>query len=317
MAQESKYNKLDTELVRSDGRMKYVSLHSHTTYSYMDGFKMPADHVARVAELGMSALALTEHGNVSSHVKLEQACQKAGIKPIFGLEAYTNRPQESRKWHLTLLAKDLGGYRNLMRIVTRSWQEGFYKWPTVHGDILKDHSQGIVVLSGCADSHLACTLLGGKGIEKGSRKKAKELALSYKRMFGDRYFLECQRFPGLERTCEINSVYREFSSELDIPLVATADVHYPLPEQSSMQRILHAAGRGHHVDEADWEYKIKLTYPTSDEEIIQDMRGTGLTKPEAEEAVMNTARIAEMCNVELPKMQRIRYPIGKDDLKPW
>lgn len=195
--------------------------------------------------------------------------------------------------------------------------EGFHRWPTVHGDILKDHHPGIIVLSGCADSHLACTLLGGKGIEKGSRKAAEKLALTYKRMLGDRYFLECQRFPDLERTCEINSVYREFSSRFDIPLVATADVHYPYPEQSKMQRVLHAAGRGHTVDEADWEYKIKLTYPTSDEEIIEDVRRTGLTRSEAEEAVMNTKMIADRCNVELPKMDRIRYPVGEDDLVPW
>lgn len=297
--------------------MKYVSLHTHSTYSYMDGFKMPEVHVERVAELGMKALALTEHGNVSSHVKLEQAALRHNIKPLFGLEAYTNAPKNARKWHLTMLAQDVRGYKNLMRIVTRSWTEGFYKWPTVHGDILQDHHKGLIVLSGCADSHLACTLLGGKGIEKGSKKAAEKLLLQYKRMLGDRYYLECQRFPGLERTCELNSIYREFSSRFDVPLVGTADVHYPLPEHSDMQRILHSAGRGSHVDEADWEYTVKLTYPLSDAEIINDLVGTGLTRAEATEAVDNTARIADRCNVELPKMERIQYPVGEDDLQPW
>lgn len=318
MAQETKYNSGGfREIEPPTQEMRYVSLHSHTTYSYMDGFKMPDEHVARITELGMKAIALTEHGNVSSHVKLEKACANYGVKPIFGLEAYTNAPKNSRKWHLTLLAQDVHGYQNLMRIVTRSWTEGFYKWPTVHGDILRDHAKGIVTLSGCADSHLACTLLGGKGIEKGSKKAAEKLLLQYKRMFGDNYYLECQRFPGLERTCEINSVYREFSSRFDVPLVATADVHYPYPEQSEMQKVLHSAGRGKTIDEADWEYTIKLTYPTSDKEIEDDLVGTGLTREEAVEAVDNTARIAEKCNVVLPKMARIVYPIGKEDLQPW
>lgn len=297
--------------------MEYVSLHSHSTYSYQDGFKLPADHVKRVADLGMSALALTEHGNVSSHVKLEKACIEYGIKPIFGLEAYTAPPKHQRKWHLTMLAMDLGGYKNLMRAVTRSWTEGFYKWPTVHGDILKDHHDGLIVLSGCADSHLACTLLGGKGIEKGSEKAAIKLLQTYKRMLGDRYYLEVQRFPGLERTCEINAKYAEFSSRFDIPLAASSDVHYPFPEQSDMQRILHSAGRGKTVDEADWEYKIKLTYPTSDQEIHDHLVGTGLTASEASEAIKNTALIADRCNVELPKMQRLKYPISEEDYKPW
>lgn len=318
MAQESKWNKEDLkEVQRAEKAMTYVSLHSHTTYSYQDGFKMPAEHAARVAELGMSALALTEHGNVSSHVKHEQACLRYGIKPIFGLEAYTNAPQEKRKWHLTVLAKDQLGYRNLMRMVTRSWTEGFYRWPTVHGNILRDHHKGLIILSGCADSHLACTLLGGKGIERGSKRAAEKLLRSYKKLLGDRYYLETQRFPGLERTCELNAQYAEWSSRFDIPLAATADVHYPLPEHSDMQRILHSAGRGMHVDEADWEYTIKLTYPLSDEEIHSDLVGTGLSDTEASEAISNTAAIAERCNVELPKMDRLKYQPGEEDLVPW
>lgn len=317
MAQETKYNKIEAGDIEVIGDMDYVSLHSHTTYSYQDGFAMPEAHVVRVKELGMKALALTEHGNVSSHVQLEKHALKHGIKPIFGLEAYTAPPQHSRKWHLTMMAMDLGGYKNLMRAVTRSWTEGFYKWPTVHGDILKDHHEGLIILSGCADSHLACTFLGGKGIEKGSVKAAEQLLKVYKTMLGDRYYLEVQRFPGLERTCELNAKYAEWSSRFDIPLVASSDVHYPLPEQSDMQRILHSAGRGKTVDEADWEYKIKLTYPTSDQEVLDHLVGTGLSKTEAREAVAETARIAERCNVELPKMQRLIYPVGEDDFKPW
>lgn len=250
-------------------------------------------------------------------MKLEVACQEAGIKPIFGLEAYTAPPKAMRKWHLTILAMNQEGYRNLMRLTTRSWTEGFYRWPTVHGDILADHHEGLVVLSGCQDSHLACTLLGGKGIEKGSVQKAEKLLKTYKRMLGDRYYLEVQRFPDLDRTCELNAQYADWSSRFDIPLVGTSDVHYPFPEQSDMQRILHSAGRGKHVDEADWEYTVKLTYPTSDAEMLKSLRGTGIPKAQAEDALQTTADIADRCNVELPKMARLTYPIQEDDFKPW
>jgi DNA polymerase-3 subunit alpha len=306
--------------------VKYVSLHSHSTYSYMDGFGLPEHHVERVAELGMTALALTEHGNVSSHVKLEQAAQKHGIKPIFGLEAYCapsdmRETQNARKWHMTMLAMNQSGYQNLMRMVTRSWSsEGFYRWPTVLGANLKENQEGIICTSGCADSHLACTLLGGKGIEVGDYDAAVKVLKGYKRMLGDRYYLEVQRFPGLERSRILNQQYAIWSAEFGIPLVATSDVHYPRPHQNEMQKILHAAGRNTGTvaaAEAGWEYDILLTYPESDAEIRDDLIKTGLTKKEAEAAIDNTAIIAERCNVVLPKMDRIRYPGTRRDMEPW
>ncbi|QLF84538.1 DnaE-like DNA polymerase III [Microbacterium phage Rie18] len=305
--------------------MKYVSLHSHSTYSYMDGFGLPEAHVERVAELGMTALALTEHGNVSSHVKLEQSAKKHGIKPIFGLEAYTapmtmREDGNMRKWHMTMLATDLVGLNNLYAMVTTSWERDFYRWPTVLGDSFRDHNKGIIALSGCADSHLACTLLGGKGIEHGDYDAAVKVMLGYKRLLGDRYYLECQRFPGLERSRILNQQYALWSAEYGIPLAASSDVHYPRPEENEMQKILHAAGRNTGTvaaAEAGWEYDILLTYPESDKQIRDDLIATGLTKKEAEAAILNTAEIADRCNVELPKMDRIRYPGTTDDLKPW
>src|SRR5687768_2888867 len=126
--------------------MRYVSLHHHTTYSYMDGFGLPIDHFKRAADLGMHSLGITEHGNVSSQVKASIAGEKFGIKPIFGLEAYTapitmREDKNMRKWHLTLLAMNEEGFFNLNQIVSRSWSEGFYRWPTVTGNILKDHHE--------------------------------------------------------------------------------------------------------------------------------------------------------------------------------
>lgn len=304
--------------------MQYVSLHSHSTFSYMDGYGLPSEHVERVAELGMTALALTEHGNVSSHVKLEQAAVKAGIKPIFGMEAYTAYPDmrekaNQRKWHMTMLAMDLRGYQNLMKMVTRAWADDFYRWPTVTIPNLKDNNAGIICTSGCADGHLASQLLGGKGLEP-NFEAAVAVLKAYKRLLGDRFYLEVQRFPGLERTRILNQQYAIWSQEFGVPLLATADVHYPKPEQNEMQKILHTAGRGGGTvaaTEAEWEYDILLTYPTSDAEIHADLVATGLTPAEASQAILNTALVAARCNVELPKMARIRYPGTRKDLEPW
>ena len=184
---------------------------------------------------------------MSSHVKLEQAAAKHGIKAIFGLEAYTapmtmREDGNTRKWHMTMLAADLVGLNNLYAMVTTSWERDFYRWPTVLGDSFKSHSDGIIALSGCADSHLACTLLGGKGIEEGNYDAAVKVMLGYKRLLGDRYYLECQRFPGLERSRILNQQYALWSAEYGIPLAASSDVHYPHPEENEMQKILHAAG---------------------------------------------------------------------------
>lgn len=297
--------------------MKYVSLHHHSTYSFMDGFGTPAAHVDRLASLGYEAAVLTEHGNVSSHPQLEKAANAAGIKPIYGLEAYTELSggeRSRRKFHLTLLAMDANGYRNLMRIVTQSWVD-YYQWPTVSGETLAEHSEGIIVLSGCADSLLACALLGGKTIDPAdaSYARAKAQALKFKELFGDRYYLETQMFPELERSKAINSAFEQLSGELGIPLVATADCHYPFPNDNEMQVILHAAGRGAGTvdqQQAGWEYDIRLAPPQDDATVVERLRATGLSKRAASQAFGTTVDIAARCNVVLPKADRLRFPVS-------
>lgn len=299
--------------------MKYVSLHHHTTFSYMDGYGTPEEHFARAQELGMSALAMTEHGNVSSHVRAEKAGLATGVKPIFGCELYTAPEVTRPKWHLTALAMDQEGYRNLNRLVSRAWAEGFYQWPTVSSQMLVDHSEGIIVTSGCSDSLLSCTLLGGKsnGPKRNSASSfdmdvATRLVEVFKGIYGDRYYLEVQRFPGLERTRTLNAALAELSRRTGVALVATADCHYPMPADNEMQKILHAAGRGTGTvaaAEASWEYGILLTPPASDEEIGRDLVATGLTRREAWGAIKATAEIASRCNVTLPKSQQLRFPM--------
>jgi DNA polymerase-3 subunit alpha len=265
----------------------------------------------------MSALALTEHGNVSSHVRLEKAANKAGIKPIFGVELYTGAVDEEArskyKWHLTVLAENAEGYRNLLRLVSRGWAEGMYYEPTVSGEMLAEHSEGLIVLSGCSGSKLVCDLLGGKGVEEHDAdfRAALKTAERFQALLGDRYYLEAQAFPELDRTKNTNAALVAISEKLGISLVATGDVHYPRPDDSDMQVILHAAHRGSKTfeDQArSWGYDIKLTPPLSDKAIVDRLVATGMSRRVAEGAVAASATIGDRCNVTLPKAERLRYP---------
>jgi DNA polymerase-3 subunit alpha len=299
--------------------MEFVSFHTHTTTSYGDGFGTMPQHVSRVAELGMTALAVSEHGNVSSHAALEKECRKAKIKPIFGIEAYfspTGVRKTQRKTHLGLYAMNEEGYRNLNRIVTQSYRD-FYQFPTVSWESLVKNNAGIAVLSGCADSFISCSLLGGKFLgDKRDSFTDKDLATTRARVmrfadtFDGRFYLEVQRFPGLDRTCKLNPVFAQISGDTGIPLIATADVHYPYPNQNEMQRALHAAHRGGTAAtaDADFEHNIILSYPLTDKEIFDDLIGTGLTKDQAAQAISSTTRLAEICTVELPKAKPLRFP---------
>jgi DNA polymerase III subunit alpha len=310
--------------------MQFVNLHHHTTFSFGDGFGTPAQHVERAAELGYSAIAFTEHGNVSSHFQGEKAALKAGIKPIFGLEAYCGGVGEDRqqyKNHLTILAENEEGYRALNRVVTQSYLD-FHYHPTVSGESLLRNREGLIVLSGCSGSLLATTLLGGKGIPEPEGKQqqsqyirnALKVVERFQHIFGDSYFLEVQHFYELEKTMLINMAYERFHEWTGVPLVVTGDVHYPQYEDHEMQAVLHAVHRGKHsVDDVmrEWNYQVPMTLPESDKELLRRLMLTGLSRSMAREAIENSAHIAERCNVTLPKAARLRYPMTPEDLEPW
>lgn len=303
-------------------KIRYVSLHHHTTFSYQDGHGTPEDHVKRAAELGMSALAVTDHGNISAHVGLEKAAKKYGVKPIFGLEAYTAfKASSNRKFHMTLLATDEAGYRNLNRLTTESWED-FHRWPTVTGKTLANYQEGLIVLSGCSDSLLSCSLLGGKLIapENASWERALRQAARFKELLGDRFYLECQMFPELARTCNLNTAFERMGKKLGIPLVATADVHTLRPGDSELRALLHAAGRGNNTiakQLSSWEYDVPDYTPMSDKEIYKRLLATGLSPAAAREACLSTIEIAERCNVVLPKARRFRYPVTDPIAELW
>lgn len=306
---------------------RFVSLHHHSTYSYLDGIQLPDAHVRRVSELNMSALAMTEHGNVSSHVKLEQAALGQGVKPIFGCEVYmggvTEDTRTQRKYHLTILAATDQGYRNLLQLVTASYAEGFYYEPTVSPAMLKKYREGLIILSGCQGSLLFCSLVGGKLIpeKEASYQKAKRVARHFKKAFGDSYYIELQGFPELEKTCAANPMLAQIGDELGIPLVATLDCHYTEVVERELQQVLHNIRPGNQrtiEDQArEWGYKAALCPPPNDNSIYRKMIATGLTKEQAIQAVYNTEVIAGRCNVTLPKLPMVRYPCEGESKDLW
>src|SRR5580765_2302478 len=304
---------------------KAVSLHHHTTYSFLDGHGTPEQHLQRAADLGYSALAFTEHGNTSSHFRAEKAAKKIGsVKPIFGIEAYTASSfaeQKQTKYHLIMLAMNQRGYRNLNLAVTRSYKQ-FHYHATMTGADVAEFNEGLTVLSGCSGSFMACTLIGGKGfsVPETPAEKAEAyesaglIAEQFDKMMPGRFYLEVHAFPELESTRKINSAYARLSRETGIPLAMTLDCHYVLPADNEMQVILHACGpQGRGQATADemlrrWNYEVLMTLQASDKIMVKKLIDTGIPRQQAWDAVMNTADIASRCNVTLPKAERLQYP---------
>lgn len=308
--------------------MRFVSLHHHSTFSYKDGFQLPEAHVRRATELGMGAMAMTEHGNVSSHVKFELAARAAGVQPIFGCEVYTGAVGEGAKqtkYHLTLLAKNQIGYRNLMALVSRSFAEGFYYEPTVSWAMLRGHKKGLIVLSGCQGSLLACSTVGGKDVpsSEASLRRGISVAKKFAREFGENYFIEVQAFPELEKSCEFNALAGEIARACGRRLVATMDCHYTTLEEAEVQMILHniRGGTRQTIEEQarEWGYDVPLCPPPNDRSIYRRLRATGLSKDEAVEAIVSTEEIAQSSRVEIPSLPPVRFRTdnGEDPQDVW
>ena len=320
--------------------MKFINLHGHTSHSSGDGHKLPEDHVKRVKELGMKALAITEHGNTSSHVQLEQAAEKHGIKPIYGVEAYVAKPDTKQKFHQTILAMNEKGYRQLNHLVTRSYEEGFFHYPTVHTKWLLDKEQtsDLILLSGCADSWLSSVLAGGKSegeklvdnleVDFDDKEltdllserfdRAVDLAKRFKDVYGTRYYLELQLFDNYPRTRYLNQQIEKISQIVGLPVVATGDVHYPHPEDWEIQRLSNSIAWNVPVDQLaerrDYEAG-KAAYPTSDREVATRLLATGVSRKTVKAAIANTQEVAYRCNVKLPKTTPVRYSGSRNALE--
>ncbi|NIA02449.1 MAG: DNA polymerase III subunit alpha, partial [Nitrospirae bacterium] len=273
--------------------MSFVNLHCHSHYSLLDGFGSPEAIVLRAKELGYPAAGLTDHGVTYGLVEFYEAAKKAGIKPVLGCEMYvaprTRFDKEPRvdvkPYHLTLLAKDNEGYKNLLQLVTKANLEGFYYKPRVDYGLLKTYGKGLIALSGCLQGHLPRLILDEN--EEDLHNKIKE----YVDIFGkDDFYLEMQDHPLIEDQEIVNERLKKLAKEYDLQLVVTNDSHYPRPEDSEAHDILLCIQTGTTVNE---ENRMRYTGDFSIRE-VNDLKAAFSDTPEA---IENTVKIAEKCNV--------------------
>ena len=277
--------------------MSFAHLHVHTEYSLLDGSNKIKECVARVKELGMDSVAITDHGVMFGVIDFYRAAKAEGIKPILGCEVYVapgsrfdKEPGvrgEDRYYHLVLLAENDQGYHNLMKIVSRGFTEGYYYKPRVDMEVLREFHEGIIALSACLAGEVQ------KNVLRGMYEEGKAAALRYQEIFGEgNFFLELQDH-GMQEQKQVNQSLLRMSQETRIPLVATNDVHYTYAEDEKPHDMLLCIQTGKKLaDEDRMRYEGGQYYIKSEEE----MKGLF---PYALEALENTQKIADRCNVEI------------------
>ena len=293
--------------------MAFTHLHVHTEYSLLDGSSKIGELAARAKELGMDSMAITDHGVMYGVIDFYRAARAAGIKPIIGCEVYVSPGSrfdretvhgEDRYYHLVLLAENNTGYQNLMKIVSKGFVDGFYYKPRIDEEVMREYHEGIIALSACLAGEVP------RYLEKGLYEEAKEAAKRHLEIFGEgNYFLELQDH-GIPLQRQVNQGIMRLSKELNISLVATNDCHYINAEDWEAHDILLCIQTGKKVsDENRMRYEGGQYYVKSEEEMRQLF-------PYAPEAIENTHKIAERCNVEIEfgvtKLPRFDVPDGYD-----
>ncbi|MDP4038354.1 MAG: DNA polymerase III subunit alpha [bacterium] len=278
-----------------DGYVPFVHLHNHTHYSLLDGLQKVDKMLDRAAELGQKAMAITDHGVLCGAIEFYQECKKRDIKPIIGLEAYIaprtiedkSGKIDANPHHLTLLAQNNQGYKNLMKLSTISHLDGFYYKPRMDRNLLKKFHEGIICLSGCANSEVARHILND------NMAGALEAVKWYSKVFGRKnYFLELQDHPEWEPQLKINKALIELSEKTGIELVVTKDAHYTHKDEDYAHEILLCVQTGKTVGDVDRMEMEQDLYINSGASILDNF----LAHPQA---VYNTVKIAEMCNLEI------------------
>ena len=286
----------------------FTHLHIHTEYSLLDGMCRISQLVDRVKELGMDSLAITDHGAMYGVIQFYQKARAAGIKPIIGCEIYVapdsrlgRSAADKNSYHLVLLAKNRTGYHNLIQLTTKAYLEGFYYKPRVDKELLMEYREGLVAMSACLGGEVPALILGGR------LEEAKKAALWYKQTFGD-FYLEIQRHP-IPELEQVNPTLIAMADELDIPLVATGDVHYVNKSDASAQDLLLCIGTNSSIYE---EKRMKMAGDFFYLKTHQEMAELYKDIPQALE---NTEKIAAMCNLELEfgrlHLPEIDIPEGK------
>ena len=274
--------------------MSFVHLHTHTEYSLLDGMSRISELPQHVKDLGMEALAITDHGAMFGVVDFYKSCKKAGIKPVIGCEVYTaartmydkDVDRDRYSGHLILLAEDQQGYSNLVKIVSRSYVDGFYFKPRVDKALLRQYADGIICLSGCLAGNVQRYLLNGD--YEGAKKEALEL----REIFGENdFFLELQNHH-LEEDARVIEGLRRLSADTGIPMVATNDAHYIRREDATAQDILMCIQTQSKVSDADrMRFENDEFYVKSEAEMRELF-------PDMPDVIDRTQEIADRCNVE-------------------
>ena len=292
--------------------MSFAHLHVHTEYSLLDGSNKIKECIARVKELGMDSVAITDHGVMYGVIDFYRAAKAEGIRPILGCEVYVapgsrfdkeaGGDREERYYHLVLLAENDLGYHNLMKIVSRGFTEGYYYRPRVDMEILERYHEGIIALSACLAGEVQ------RNIARGMYEEGKAAALRYQQIFGEgNFFLELQDH-GIPQQKMVNQGLVRMAGETGIELVATNDVHYTYAEDEKPHDILLCIQTGKKIaDEDRMRYEGGQYYIKSEEEMRELF-------PYAPQALENTQKIARRCNVEIEfgvtKLPKFDVPEG-------
>ena len=286
----------------------FAHLHCHSHYSLLDGAGKISGLLKRAKELQMNALALTDHGNLHGALEFYKAAKEQGVNPILGIEAYiapgsrlykeNASGSKEASYHITLLAKDRTGFQNLLKLSSKAFLEGFYFRPRIDKEILAEHSEGLICLSGCVSSELNRGLLmgGASGMEK-----AREAAAWYHKVFGDRYFIEIQ-YNGLEQQKVAMEGAVDLANRMGLPLVATSDVHYVLREDAEAQDILLCVNTGKfRTDTNRMRMETNEFYLRSPEEMYGVFAGF-------DESVKRSQEIADSVHIDLELGKR-HFPV--------
>lgn len=276
----------------------FVHLHNHSEYSLLDGLSKVKKMVARAKELGQPAVAITDHGSMYGVIKFYSACKAAGIKPIIGCEIYVAKRSLYDKEagidkdynHLILLAENNTGYKNLLKIVSTSWLDGYYYKPRTDLELLKKHHEGLICLSACVNGYVTEPLVDGDD------KLGEERAIALSEIFGPgNFYLELQRHTDVPPQAVANKKLINLSKKLGLPLVATNDNHYTKPEDADGQEALLCI----QTQTTLLDKNRKLSMISSPDFYLKTAEEMAAIFPEVPEALENTVKIAERCNVEI------------------
>ena len=270
----------------------FVHLHIHSEFSLLDGANRIKDLPVRAKELGMKAMAITDHGVMYGVIDFYKACKKEGIKPIIGCEVYVasrtrfdKEPQDKKYYHLILLAKNIKGYQNLSKLVSLGFTEGYYYKPRIDLEILEKYHEGIICLSGCLAGSVSQAILNG------NIEEAENVAKWHKNVFGEDYYLEIQN-NGVKEQVMVNQKIIQIARRLNIPIVATNDAHYLKREDAYNHEVLLCIQTGKRMtDEDRMRFETDELYVKSPEEMSEYFKNFP-------DAIENTVKIAEKCNVE-------------------